>query len=74
MPSFGSRDSRDGSGRPVGDVVMPTLLIPERCHDLCTWSVVRPGPGYACLSRLRYRNLLCPASHDPAGGLEVTSG
>jgi hypothetical protein len=36
---------------------MPTLKIPSGC--LCSWSVVSPGPGMACMSRLTYASALC---------------
>jgi hypothetical protein len=44
---------------------MPTLLVP--CH-LCTWTVVRPGPGLECVSRLKYRNALCSHRHERTVG------
>ena len=45
-------------GPYVGHVVMPTNRIPVACS--CSWSVVRTGPGYACLSRLTFPNRSCP--------------
>jgi len=51
-------DLRPGSGQPAGHVEMPTFGIPQDCQ--CTWSVVRPGPGWECVSRLTYRSALCP--------------
>jgi len=39
----------NGMGRPVATIEMPTLAIPCSCS--CTWTVVRPGPGMACISR-----------------------
>jgi hypothetical protein len=54
-------------GQPAGHVEMATLGIPERCHALCSWVVVRPGPGWACVSRLKYANSIC-GGHKPAAG------
>jgi len=53
----------NGMGRPVATIEMPTLAIPCSCS--CTWTVVRPGPGMACISRLSYRNSLCICRHEP---------
>ena len=50
-------DIREGAGRLAGHVDSPTFAIPHGC--LCTWSVVRPGVGWNCVSRLRYANALC---------------
>jgi hypothetical protein len=62
--SFGSVDSRVGAGQVVGGTVrQPTHTIPADC--MCSWSVVRPGPGMECLSDLRYRNTLCRHPHKP---------
>lgn len=47
---------------PVSVVEQPTNLIPVDC--MCTWSVVTPGPGLACISRLTYPNALCSRSRD----------
>jgi len=46
------------------DIIVPTLAIPGDC--VCTWSVIRPGPGLLCLSQLRYVNALCPVRHQAA--------
>ena len=43
----------------VAGVEMPTLDIPPRCGELCTWIVVRPGQGKQERSRLKYRNAAC---------------
>lgn len=56
---------RSGTGQPAGVIEMPTLLIP--C-SLCSWAVVRPGPGMECVSRLSYASSLCPhlrRNHQP---------
>jgi hypothetical protein len=55
--AHGTRDDRAGTGQPAGIVEMPTLKIPSGC--MCTWSVVRPGPGMECISQLRYASSLC---------------
>ncbi len=39
----------------------PTRDIPSNC--MCTWVVVRPGMAGRCVSRLKYRNALCPHRH-----------
>ena len=45
------------------DVIeMPTFEIPSGC--MCSWSVVRPGPGMACVSRLTRRSGICPHRHE----------
>jgi len=43
------------------DIMQPTLSIP--CGCVCTWTVVRPGPGMACMSRLKVLNRSCPHRH-----------
>ena len=53
-----TRDDRDGAGLPPGIVQMPTHAIPSGC--MCTWAVVAPAPGMACISRLTYTSALCP--------------
>jgi hypothetical protein len=66
MPKLGTRDARAGTGQPSGVVEMPTLQIPSGC--MCSWSVVSPGPGMACVSRLSYASSLCPhvrRNHEP---------
>jgi hypothetical protein len=60
---FGSSDARVGAGRPAGEIVMPTFARPVDCK--CSWSVVRPGPGWECLSRLSYRSAMCSHKHVP---------
>ena len=45
------------------DIVQPTLSIP--CDCSCSWSVIRPGPGMACVSRMKARNRCCPYRHQP---------
>ena len=57
-------DIRSGLGRPVADIIQPTLTIPHEC--MCSWIVVRAGPGFACLSKIKYTNSLCSVRHDPA--------
>ena len=54
-------DPRSGTGRPSSVIEMPTVQIPADC--LCSWSVVRPGPGLDCVSRLAYVNAMCPCRH-----------
>jgi hypothetical protein len=49
---------------PEVEVLAPTLTIPAAC--LCTWAVVRPGPGLACISRLKAVSRLCGCKHEPA--------
>jgi len=44
-------------------IVQPTLSIP--CDCSCSWTVVRPGPGMACVSRMKARNRCCPYRHQP---------
>ena len=57
--AHGDKDARVGCGQMIyGSVRMPTIRIPADC--MCTWVVVRPGPGIGCLSDLRYANALCP--------------
>ena len=51
-----------GTGLTAGHIEMPTLKIP--CACMCSWSVVRPGPGMACVSRLTRRNNCCPYRHE----------
>jgi hypothetical protein len=70
MP-FGTADTRIGAGQVMaGSVRMSTNLIP--CDCMCTWAVVKPGPGTECVSDLRYRNALCPCRHRPAAVPAVT--
>ena len=52
-------------GMGATHVDMPTFDIPVDC--MCTWSVIRPGVGRACISRLKYANALCQHRHVPAG-------
>jgi hypothetical protein len=62
--AHGATDARTGSGAvPAGSIRQPTHTIPAHC--MCTWAVVRPGPGMECLSDLRYANSLCPVRHRP---------
>ena len=63
MPN-GDKDARVGSGLVTETIDMPTLKIP--CDDLCTWVVVRAGPGRESVSRLKYRSSLCRHEHKPA--------
>jgi hypothetical protein len=51
-----------GPGTPLGIVEMPTLQVP--CFGMCTWSVVREGPGMAAVSRLRHASLMCAHYRD----------
>ena len=68
--AHGDKDSRVGAGQVLaGSIRMPTITIPGNC--MCTWIVVRPGPGPECLSDLRYRNALCPVRHVPSPPLTV---
>ena len=49
---------------PDGHIDCPTLDIPPRCLELCTWVVIRAaGPGRPMESRLKHRNALCGATH-----------
>jgi hypothetical protein len=41
-----------------GQVEMPTLAKPFDC--CCSWSVIKPGPGLACVSRLTHVSGACP--------------
>ena len=43
-------------------IEMPTFEIPSGCT--CSWSVVRPGVGKACISRLTRRSGVCPHRHE----------
>ncbi len=64
MPRTDS-DSRAGAGRVApGSVRQATLSIPAGC--LCTWIVVKAGPGMECVSELRYRHLACSVRHVPS--------
>jgi hypothetical protein len=54
-------DERKGIGRVTALVEQPTHTIPPDC--MCTWTVSRPGPGKACVSRLTYANSLCVYRH-----------
>jgi hypothetical protein len=54
---------RSGAGRPAGETIARTLDLPADCK--CSWSVSKPGPGFACLSRLRYASSLCRYRHTP---------
>ena len=57
MP-HGDKDSRVGAGFMLaGAVRKPTVTI--ECDCMCTWSVIHPGPGLACISELKYANSLC---------------
>jgi hypothetical protein len=73
-PSHGTREDRSGAGQPAGVIEMPTLQIPVGC--LCSWSVVRPGPGMACISRLTYASSLCShlrRNHAPAKAARISA-
>jgi hypothetical protein len=52
---------RTGAGRPVGEIIAPTLDIPPDCK--CSWSVCTAGIGRACKSRLTYSSSLCRYRH-----------
>jgi hypothetical protein len=53
------------------DVEMPTLTIP--CACTCNWVVVQPGPGMACISKLKQANNGCPCRHKAAApAIEVS--
>ena len=56
-------DLRGTMGVPSGHVEMPTFTIPEDCK--CSWSVITPGPGLECVSRLRFRSAMCRHKHVP---------
>jgi hypothetical protein len=72
LPERGLRDARIGSGALSRMVEMPTVTIPGDC--LCTWRVVRAGPGLACISSLWYRSGLCRHRHqDGAGGGRISA-
>ena len=60
MPN-GDKHARVGSGLVTDTIEMPTLKIP--CDDLCTWVVVKAGPGFESRSRLKYRSGLCGHKH-----------
>ena len=47
-------------------IEMPTFSKPADCK--CSWSVVRPGVGMACISRLSWRSALCDHRHEPEEG------
>jgi hypothetical protein len=56
--AHGDKDSRVGAGQMLaGSVRQATLSIP--CDCMCTWTVVRTGPGMEAISELRYSNSLC---------------
>jgi hypothetical protein len=64
MMSFGSVDSRVGAGQvAAGSITQPTVTIDARC--MCSWVVIRPGPGMEAVSSLKYRNALCNVRHKP---------
>jgi len=65
VPRSVIHDDRLGAGIPVAAIIQPTFTIPHGCT--CTWTVVRPGTGFACLSQLRYRSAMCPVQrqHKP---------
>ena len=51
--------------RFLGDpsvIEMPTFTIPSGCT--CSWSVVRPGVGMACISRLTRKSGACLHRHE----------
>ena len=48
------------------DITQPTLSIP--CDCVCTWVVSAPGPGMACVSRLKVLNRSCAYRHRPRKG------
>jgi hypothetical protein len=55
-------DLRMGSGQvALGAITSPTVAIDPRC--MCSWTVIRPGPGRACLSAIKYVNALCCVRH-----------
>ena len=47
-------------------VEKPTIRI--ECDCKCSWSVIRPGVGIACISRLTRRSGICPHRHEPERG------
>lgn len=56
-------DLRGTMGQPAGHVDIPTFAIPADCK--CSWSVIKPGPGWSCVSRLSYRSAMCRHRHVP---------
>lgn len=64
MGKTGATDGRVGSGQPTAAIRMPTLAIPPRCHELCTWIVVTPGAGFAAVSELKYASTACGTKHE----------
>lgn len=54
-------DARWSAGSPAAVIEQPTHTIPCDCY--CSWTVVRPAPGKACISRLSRKNNACPHRH-----------
>lgn len=73
MGKTGATDSRVGSGQPTAAIRMRTLEIPSRCHDLCTWVVVKPGAGFAAVSELRYASAACGTKHEQVAAAAAAS-
>jgi len=66
------RDDRPGRGQPSGHIDRATFSIPADC--ICSWSVIRAGVGWACISRLTYVNSLCRHRHVPAAPAVAVPG
>lgn len=64
MTAKTAKDDRRGFGNLGASIEMPTLTIP--CNCSCSWSVVQPGPGMACISRRSYPNRACIVRHPVA--------
>jgi hypothetical protein len=62
--TYNQKDTRRGFGHLGGAIEMPTLEIDGRC--ICSWSVVTPGVGLACISRMSYPNRACFVRHAAA--------
>ena len=56
--------ARIAVGEVTANVDCPTLEIPPRCLELCTWVVIRAAtPERPMESRLKHQNGLCGAEH-----------
>jgi hypothetical protein len=63
-PRTNIRDERYGQ-MEAALITGVTAEIP--CDCMCSWSVIKAGPGRAAVSQLRFRNSLCSARHpEPA--------
>lgn len=61
--------ARLAAAEAPGNYERPTLEIPPRCLELCTWVVVRAATAdRPMVSRLKARNSLCGAEHARAAG------